>query len=191
MELTATGPAWVRRAATAALAALALAGCSGGPDTPTAAAAADDKLSHVGARGTIVLSTDLDYAPQSYAVPGARRADGSRCAVDQLTGPEVSGFDAETGKAVAKALGVEPCFVSPSWVEITAGGWDDRWDLSFGSGAIETARLPALQVTQPYYSLPAYLYVRRPRPYARRRHSLVPASAPAPAAATSPTCEAA
>ncbi len=143
----------------AALVALALAGCGGGSDPPRAAAATDDKLSQVEARGTLVLSTDLDYAPQSYAVRGAHRAEGSGCAVDQLTGPEVSGFDAETGKAVARALGLEPCFVSPSWVEITAGGWDDRWDLSFGSGAIETDRLATLHVTQPYYALPAYLYV--------------------------------
>ncbi|HEX7188585.1 MAG TPA: transporter substrate-binding domain-containing protein [Actinomycetes bacterium] len=159
MELTAPGPTWARRSAITALAALALAGCTDGSDTPTAAAAADEMLSRVEARGTLVLSTDLDYAPQSYAVHGAGRASGSRCAVDQLTGSEVSGFDAATGKAVAKALGVEPCFVSPSWVDITAGGWDGRWDLSFGSGAIEADRLAKLHVTQPYYALPAHLYV--------------------------------
>ena len=161
MDLTAPGPSWARRSAITALAALAMAGCGDGSDTPSATAG-DDKLSRIKARGTLVLSTDVDYAPQSYAVRGASRADDSRCAVDQLTGPEVSGFDAETGKAVARALGVEPCFVSPSWVEITAGGWDGQWDLSFGSGAIETDRLTALHVTQPYYALPAYLYVPEP-----------------------------
>jgi len=119
-----------------------------------------DKLAQITARGTLVLSTDLDYAPQSFAVKGASRATGTACESDQLTGPEVSGFDVETGKAVAEALGVEPCFVAPQWVEITAGSWGERWDLSFGSGAIDAVRMESLYVTQPYYALPAMAFVR-------------------------------
>lgn len=147
----------MRRLAGLALAALLAGACSDGPVAGAKGPGA--KLAQVRERGTLVLSTDLEYAPQSFAVRGAERAPGSRCEPGQLTAPEVTGFDAETGKAVARALGVEPCFVSPTWVEITAGGWGDRWDLSFGSGAIETERLEALHVTQPYYVLPAYLYV--------------------------------
>jgi hypothetical protein len=30
---------------------------------------------------------------------------------------------------VAKTLEVEPCFVTPSWTEITADKWSDRWDI--------------------------------------------------------------
>jgi hypothetical protein len=33
------------------------------------------------------------------------------------------GYDADTGELVAKALGVETCFVTPSWTAITAGKW--------------------------------------------------------------------
>lgn len=119
-----------------------------------------DKLAQVLERGTLVLSTDLDYAPQSFRVKGAERAADTRCAADQLTGGQVSGYDAETGKAVAAALGVEPCFVAPQWVEITGGSWGDRWDLAYGSGAIDDERNRYLYVTQPYYVLPAFAFVR-------------------------------
>jgi len=40
-----------------------------------------------------------------------------------LTAPEVSGYDAETGKLVAAAMGVEPCFVSVPFDQIIAGNW--------------------------------------------------------------------
>lgn len=146
----------------AALAALALlaAACSSragqASDDP-----AGDKLAQILDRGTLILSTDLDYAPQSFAVAGAARAPGTRCAEGQLTGAEVSGYDVETGKAVAAALGVEPCFVAPQWVEITGGSWGDRWDLAYGSGAIDAERNRFLFVTQPYYVLPAFVFVRQ------------------------------
>jgi polar amino acid transport system substrate-binding protein len=120
-----------------------------------------DKLSQILDRGTLIMSTDIDYAPQSFAVAGATRAPDTNCADSQLTGPEVSGFDVETGKAVAAALGVEPCFVAPQWVEITGGSWGDRWDLAYGSGAIDAERSRYLYVTQPYYIMPAYAFVHK------------------------------
>jgi polar amino acid transport system substrate-binding protein len=73
----------------------------------------------------------------------------------------VSGYDAETGKLVAKALGVEPCFVTASWTEVTGGNWGDRWDLAYGSGAVEYSRMEVLYVTQPYYSTPTPFFVPR------------------------------
>jgi polar amino acid transport system substrate-binding protein len=144
--------------------ALALAACGGGADPGAgddslANDAATDKLAQIMERETLVLSTDLDYAPQSFAVPGAGRLPDTRCRDDELTAAEVSGFDAETGKAVAERLGVEPCFVEPTWVEITAGSWGERWDLSFASGTIEAGRMQALDMTQPYYVIPAYAFV--------------------------------
>lgn len=93
------------------------AACSGGDSGEESAAApgaeagdpATDKLAQVVARGTLTLSTDLRYPPQSFAVKGAKRAPGSRCPANQLTAPQVVGYDADTGELVAKALGVEPC----------------------------------------------------------------------------------
>jgi polar amino acid transport system substrate-binding protein len=150
----------------AALAIAAAAGCgSDDSDTEPAAAPersadpATDKLAQIQARGTLLLFTDPEYPPQSFTVKGAERPADTKCAANELTAAEVSGYDADTGKLVAKALGVEPCFVTPSWTEVTAGNWGDRWDLAYGSGAIEFTRMENLYMTQPYYSTPANFFV--------------------------------
>jgi polar amino acid transport system substrate-binding protein len=131
---------------------------------PTAQASGDpstDKLAQVLARGRLILFTDLKYPPQSFGVKGAERLADTKCAANEITAPEVSGYDAETGKLVAKALGVEPCFVTASWTEVTGGNWGDRWDLAYGSGAVEYSRMEVLYVTQPYYSTPTPFFVPR------------------------------
>ena len=152
---------------------LAAAGC-GGEDASTGARndatagnstakssgdASTDKLAQVLDRGRLILFTDPAYPPQSFKVKGAERPAGTRCAANELTAPEVAGYDADTGKLVAKALGVEPCFVTPSWTEVTAGNWGDRWDLAYGSGAVEFSRMEDLYMTQPYYSTPTNFFV--------------------------------
>ena len=118
-----------------------------------------DKLAQIKSRGTLVLYTDPEYPPQSFTVKGAKRPAGTKCAANELTGPEVTGYDAETGKLVAKDMGVEPCFVTPTWTEVTGGNWGDRWDLAYGSGAIEYSRMEGLYMTQPYYSTPTPFFV--------------------------------
>jgi polar amino acid transport system substrate-binding protein len=155
---------------------LATASACGGDDSgdqpagATAAEAGDpatDKLGQVLARGTLVLSTDLKYPPQSFAVKHAKRAPATACPANQLTAPEVAGYDADTGKLVAKALGVEPCFVTPSWTEITAGNWSDRWDIAYGSGAITADRMTRLWMTAPYRAEAQRFYVRKDSPSRR------------------------
>jgi polar amino acid transport system substrate-binding protein len=138
-----------------------------GASLPEAGDPATDKLAQVLARGTLVLSTDLKYPPQSFAVKRVQRPAGSACAANQLTAPEVAGYDADTAKHVAKALGVEPCFVAPSWTEITAGNWSDRWDIAYGSGAITTDRMARLWMTAPYRAEPQRFYVRKDAPFDR------------------------
>ena len=155
---------------------LLIAGCGGDDDAPgagdeaRAAEAADpstDKLAQVLARGTLVLSTDLRYPPQSFAVKKAERVPNSKCAPNQLTASEVDGYDAETAKLVAKALAVEACFVTPSWTEVTAGNWSDRWDVSWGSGAITAERMGRLWMTAPYRAEPQRFYVHEDSPAQR------------------------
>jgi polar amino acid transport system substrate-binding protein len=119
----------------------------------------NDKLAQVLARGTLVLFTDPAYPPQSFAVKGAKRPSTTKCAPNQLTASEIKGYDADTGKAVAKQMGVEPCFVTPSWTEVTGGSWGDRWDLAYGSGAIALDRMSVLYMTQPYYTTPTNFFV--------------------------------
>ncbi|MEO5939997.1 MAG: transporter substrate-binding domain-containing protein, partial [Candidatus Limnocylindrales bacterium] len=142
--------------------AIVAAGCGGGSGKASASSSADptkDKLAQVIGRGTLVLATDLDYAPQSFAVKGATRAATTKCGPNELTATEVSGYDAETGKLVAAAIGVEPCFVSVPFDQVIAGNWGDRWDVAWGSGALTEKRMKALYVTQPYYSTPANYFV--------------------------------
>jgi polar amino acid transport system substrate-binding protein len=152
-------------AAAAATLVLAAAGCGSGDRESSSAAtkqAADpatDKLAQIRSRGTLILFTDPAYPPQSFKVKSAQRPATTKCAPNELTAAEISGYDADTGKLVAKALGVEPCFVAPSWTEVTAGNWGDRWDLAYGSGAIDFDRMDVLYMTQPYYSTPANFFV--------------------------------
>lgn len=153
-------PWWPRPAGLLVGILLLLAGCGGsGATTPPTPDAANDRLAQILSRGTIILSTDLEYPPQSYAVEGAERKADTRCAPNQLTAPEVGGFDVDTAVAVAAELGVEPCFITPSWTEIIGGGWGDRWDIAFGSVSITTERMKVLHFTQPYYADAAYFYV--------------------------------
>ena len=147
---------------------LAIAACSGGTGAAPASPSGDptkDKLAQVLARGTLVLSTDPDYAPQSFAVKGSTRAATTKCAPNQSTAPEVSGYDAETGKLVAAEMGVEPCFVTPPFDQIIAGNWGDHWDVAWGSGALTESRMNDLYVTQPYYSTPANFFVKTDSAY--------------------------
>src|SRR4051794_19838418 len=154
--LTACGSSGDNGNATAAGSGTTQAKASGDPSK--------DKLAQIEARGTLILFTDPKYPPQSYAVKGAKRPAGSKCAPNQMTAPEMTGYDAESGKLIAKGLGVEPCFVTPSWTEVTAGNWGDRWDLAYGSGAIDFDRMDVLYMTQPAYSTPTNFFVPKDSP---------------------------
>jgi polar amino acid transport system substrate-binding protein len=139
------------------------AGCGDEEKKPGGGAdATKDKLAQIEARGTLIAYTDPKYPPQSFPVKGGQRPADTKCAANQLTGPEMTGYDAETTKLVAEGLGVEACFVTPDWgSEVTTGNWGDRWDIAYGSGAVEFSRMEALYVTQPYYTTPTPFFVRR------------------------------
>jgi polar amino acid transport system substrate-binding protein len=157
----------------AVAAVLSLAACGGGSSATSASGAtasqagdpSSDKLAQVLKRGTLVLSTDPAYPPQSMLVEGAQRSPDTKCTAKQLTAAEISGYDAETGKLVADRLGVEACFVVPSWTEIVSGNWGDRWDIAWGSGAINSDRMTRLWMTQPYRAEPSRFFVRDDSPY--------------------------
>ena len=102
---------------------------------------AGDLLGIVQERGTLRISTDADYAPQSFLEP-----DGS-----------FVGFDIDVGTEIAERLGVDVEFQHVDWDIITAGSWSERFDISVGSMTITTPRKDILSFTQPYYYTPAYL----------------------------------
>ncbi len=132
---------------------LLLASCGGGAST------AKDKLAEILARGTLIISTDPAYPPQSQLVEGGARAANTKCASDQHTASELTGFDIDVSVAIAEKLGVEACFVTPDWTLITSGNWSNRWDLSIGSMTITPERMTKLYFTQPYYTTPAAFFV--------------------------------
>lgn len=164
----------IRLVALAAAVGIALAGSAGCRDDDTerdapatAAQRADpetNKLAQIIARGTLVGYHEADYPPQSVEVEGATRPAGTKCAETELTADQVTGFDNETSKLVAKGLGVEACFATPTWTEVTAGNWGDRWDIAYGSGSINADRMQRLYMTQPYYAVPNYYFVAADSP---------------------------
>ncbi|MFZ5917772.1 MAG: transporter substrate-binding domain-containing protein [Chloroflexota bacterium] len=104
-----------------------------------------DLLDEVMAAGKLVVSTDPNYAPQSFLNESG----------------QLDGFDVNVAQEVAKRLGVEVEFVTPDWDIITAGNWGARWDLSVGSMTPTEARAEVLWFTEPYYYTPAAFAVHK------------------------------
>lgn len=129
---------------------------------PTAApTAVPDYLASILKRGTLIVSTDPAYPPQSELVENAVRPKDTKCDASQHTASEFKGFDIAVAVEIAKRLGVEACFVTPDWTLITAGSWADRWDISVGSMTITPERMKVLYFSQPYYTTPAAIFVHK------------------------------
>jgi ABC-type amino acid transport substrate-binding protein len=112
---------------------------------------ADGLLAEILSRGTIVISTDPDFQPQSFLNRAGERPIDTKCASDQLTSAELQGFDIDVSNQIGLRLGVEPCFVTPPFDSIVSGSWGDKWDISVGSLRINTDRANTLAFTSPYY----------------------------------------
>ncbi len=102
-------------------------------------------LDEIKAAGVLVVSTDANYAPQSYLNKKG----------------ELEGFDISVAKEVGKRLGVKVKFVTPDWDLITAGKWGKRWDISIGSMTPTKERKKVLLFTMPYYSSPAQFAIHK------------------------------
>jgi polar amino acid transport system substrate-binding protein len=136
-------------------ASLVMAACANATSAPTAAPSATGLLADIQKRGYMLISNDPNYAPQSVLKKDGKRNAGSKCPADAFTTGEMEGFDVDVAAGVSKAIGVEPCFVTPDWDVITAGNWGGKWDVSIGSMTITTERQKALIFTAPYYFTPA------------------------------------
>jgi polar amino acid transport system substrate-binding protein len=134
--------------------ALVLTACGGG-----GGAKADNLLDDIKNRGYILISTDPNYAPQSYLNTEGKRPSDSKCPSDALTTIEMQGFDVDVAIAIGTALGVETCFATPGWDLLTAGNWANKWDMSVGSMTITTSRQIVLDFSVPYYYTPAVIAV--------------------------------
>ncbi len=110
---------------------------------PAPAAASGNLLDEVKKRGKLLVATDANYKPQSFKNP-----DGSW-----------EGFDIDVAREIAKRLGVEAEFLDINFDIITAGGWNDRWDMNVGSMTITPDRKKALYFATAYYYTPASFVV--------------------------------
>jgi ABC-type amino acid transport substrate-binding protein len=112
---------------------------------------ADGLLAEILSRGTIVISTDPNFQPQSFLNPAGQRPADTKCASDQITSAELQGFDVDVSNQIGLRLGVETCFVTPSFDAITTGNWGNKWDISVGSLRITPERMKVLAFSSPYY----------------------------------------
>ena len=136
--------------------AFVLAACGAG-----GAAGGNDLLSDIKSRGYILVSTDPNYAPQSFLNTEGKRPANTKCPSDALTTAEMQGFDVDVAAELGKRLGVETCFATPNWDAITAGNWADKWDISVGSMTITGERQKVLDFTSAYYYTPAVVAVTK------------------------------
>jgi polar amino acid transport system substrate-binding protein len=134
-------------ASTAPSAAASTAPSAGASTAAEASAAASPApvagglLAKVLAAKKLVVSTDPNYAPQSFLKP-----DGT-----------FEGFDIDVATEIAKRLGVAVSFETPNWDTITAGSWGGRWDVSVGSMTITVPRQAILDFSPAYYYTPAQM----------------------------------
>jgi polar amino acid transport system substrate-binding protein len=127
---------------------------SAGGGTPAAETVCDthdtnagDLLAEICTNGEIRVSTDPAYAPQSELNPE--------------TG-EYEGFDIDVAKEIADRLGIGAeniAWETPDWEVLTAGSWNDRWDMSVGSMTPTNERQEVLNFTEPYAFVPAVIAV--------------------------------
>lgn len=117
---------------------------SGGGSDATSPAAEQDLLARIQADGVIRIATDQKYKPQSW--------------YDTKTG-EWKGFDVEVAQEVAKRLGVTAEIAHQEWDLVTAGSWNDRWDMNVGSMTVTVERDTLFSFTPAYYYTPASIAV--------------------------------
>ena len=94
-----------------------------------------DLLTRIEKKGVIRISTDANYAPQSFLKPNG----------------EFVGFDIDVAKEIASRLGVKVKFITPDFALIAAGNWGNKWDMSVGSMAIMKKRQEVLDFAMPPY----------------------------------------
>lgn len=102
----------------------------------------DGQLARICEAGVLVGFTDPAYPPQSV--------------INEETGG-YEGFDIDVQNEIAARLGVESEFTTPSFDEVVAGGWSERWDVAVGSVTVTEDRKETLDFTVPYYFTPAQM----------------------------------
>jgi polar amino acid transport system substrate-binding protein len=105
-----------------------------------------DVLARVCKDGSLRVATDQKYKPQSW--------------YDAKTG-DWKGFDVDVAREIASRLGVTADINHQDWEVITAGSWNDRWDVSVGSMTDTIDREKLFDFTPAYYYTPAGFAVNK------------------------------
>jgi polar amino acid transport system substrate-binding protein len=113
-------------------------------DDTVCAGDVSDLLAEICEKGTLTVSTDPAYPPQS--------------SLNEQTG-DYEGFDIDVATEIAQRLGVDVAWEAPSWDIITAGSWNGRWDTTVGSMTPTNERQEVLYFTEPYNYTPAVVVV--------------------------------
>jgi len=147
------------RAALAGVAVFAMIGVACASDTTSSAqgtgttgtgvcasidTSGSDALAKVCSSGTLRIATDPKYKPQSWY---------------QVQDQTWNGFDVDVANEIATRLGVKPEIQAQKWGVITAGSWNDRWDVSVGSMTDTVDREKLFYFTPAYYYTPAAMSV--------------------------------
>ena len=103
-----------------------------------------DALANVCSSGTLRVATDAKYAPQSSF---------------NVQTETWQGFDVDVANEIASRLGVTADLQDQKWGVITAGSWNDRWDVSVGSMTDTIDREKLFYFTPAYYYTPAAIAV--------------------------------
>ena len=117
----------------------------GGHDDSSASSEPSNLLAAVRQRHSLIVSTDANYAPQSYL-----KVDGTWV-----------GFDVDVAREIAKRLHVVAEFQDSNFDVVTAGSWHGRWDVNIDSMAVTTERKSSLLFAAPYYYVPAAFVVHK------------------------------
>jgi ABC-type amino acid transport substrate-binding protein len=112
---------------------------------PQDEAAKDNSLQRVKDAGEITFAMSGGYPPFNYFNDEE----------------ELTGFDVEIGKEVAKKLGVKYTPITTDWSGILEGLRSGRYDGIFGSMAATEERLKVVDFTDPYYYSGAQLIVTK------------------------------
>lgn len=115
----------------------------------SSAAQAEDGLSQVKSENELTFAMSGAYPPFNF--------------VDEEG--ELTGFDVEIGKEIAKRIGVEGKPIATAWDGIIAGLLANRYDTIIGSMAITDERLKTIDFSDPYYRSGAQLFVKKGAEY--------------------------
>ena len=102
--------------------------------------AGTDALAAVCKDGTIRVATDQKYKPQSWY---------------DVASSQWMGFDVDVANEIAARLGVTADINHQDWKVVTAGSWENRWDMNVGSMTDTVEREGLFSFTPAYYYTPA------------------------------------